>query len=241
MIRIMGIGKLFLTLYALVALLSSCNKQPVKSTNEVNNILHENPHKVIYTLKAYQIPEGKSFDYNDINTFIESSLEKPQRLIYQIKSDATWAFEGNRNEFVIKTEAQAPRTIYKLTIQYFNHQGQAMNNQFIENGQDKVHQHLFSITDAKGLIERREKHIHYRYLYADKEGNHFLGEKNPIGLEGFILFSRDFTDKEITIRLLHATPSKYNKSGLASPYYAQRNDISGFPDINVKVRFKTGV
>lgn len=220
----------------MATLFSACDSEPHKPTNEVNNKLHENPHKVVYTLTEYRMPEGSHFAYDDLAKFRQ--VGNVQKLTWQIKSDATWAFVEEQSEFEVKTTKDAPEAIYKLSIEYFNPSGVAMNHQFIDNGQDKIHQHLFS-TYRNGLLVREASKIAYEYLYADRDKStgKYLGEENPIGLEGFFRFKDEFALQKITAILLHAYKSKY-RDGKPSPFYAQSLEIQGDHDISVDLVFR---
>lgn len=40
-----------------------------------------------------------------------------------------------------------------MFIYYYNSKGELMNNQFIENGQDKIHQHFFTPENVKPTFD----------------------------------------------------------------------------------------
>lgn len=230
--RLRGIASVALT--AVLAGFTAC-KKPIDPSNEIYNKLHENPHKVVYTLTEYQLPEGKAFDYTDLSSFVPSS-EKPQQLTWHIKGDGTWQVDG-KNELVVKTLEDDPRAIYKFSIEYFNPSGEPMNYQFVDNGQDKIHQHIFSVYE-NGLVVRKEEKVPYGYLYADKDkSGQYMGLGNPIGLDGFFQFKGDLGARAIKAELIHAYTSKY-VDGEPSPYYAQKTRISGTKDISLELGFR---
>lgn len=213
---------------------SSCDKTPIEPTDETQNKLHENPHKLIYTLTEYSLPEGKQFNYKDLASFTPST--KVQKLVLGIQADKTFAFEGDK-EFVVKTMADSPSVIYKLTIEHFNPQGQPMNEQFLKNGQDNIHQYIFSIFHD-GLTVREEEQIPYLYLYADKDvSGKYIGESNPVGIEGFFQFKAGLELQVVKATLLHAYSSKYYE-GKPSSYFIQNPKITGAKDISVDLTFR---
>lgn len=218
------------------SLFTACDKEPIKPNNEVENKLHENPHKVVYTLTEYRLESAEHFHYPDIEEF--EPVGNTQTLVWQMQSNGTWAFEGAAKEFVVKTAKDDPKAIYKLSIEHFNAQGVSMNQQFFDNGQDKIHQYLFSIY-KDNLVVRKSAEIPYQYLYADKDSKtgKLLGEDNPVGMEGFFKFRRDLGLRPITAVLLHAYGSKY-LNGVPSPYYAQNPKITGDKDISVRLLFR---
>ena len=44
-----------------------------------------------------------------------------------------------------------------MFIYYYNSKGELMNNQFIENGQDKIHQHFFTPENVKPTFDGSRK------------------------------------------------------------------------------------
>lgn len=218
------------------SLFTACDKEPFKPSNEIENKLHEDPHKVVYTLTEYRLKDAEHFLYPDIEEF--EPVGNTQTLVWQMQSNGTWAFEGAAKEFVVKTAKDDPKAIYKLSIEHFNPKGVNMNHQFIDNGQDKIHQYLFSIY-KDNLVVRKPAEIPYQYLYADKHAKtgKLLGEDNPVGMEGFFKFRQDLGLRPITAVLLHAYGSKY-LNGVPSPYYAQNPKITGDKDISVRLLFR---
>ncbi len=228
---------LYIAALAVASTLTSCDKEPVKAENEILNKLHEDPHKVIYKLTEYNIPEGKNFVNADRASF--TKVGETTELTFKIQPDGTWAWEGDKDEFTVKTVADDPHAIYKLDIEYFNPQGAPMNQQFIVNGQDKIHQHIFSTYRNKRVV-RKEAEIHYLYLYADKDNQgQYLSDNNPIGLEGFFQFKQEFSAQNIKAELIHAYGSKYSQQdGQPSTYYAQSLGVSGTKDISTDISFR---
>ncbi|MDY5858835.1 MAG: hypothetical protein SPK09_06395 [Porphyromonas sp.] len=222
--------------YALIALLglSACDKsEPVKPKNEIENKLHENPSKVIYTLTEAELAEGSTFDYSAIAGI--AATTKTQQIVWEQKGDASWGYaEGSAESFVVKAQATSPNTVYKLDIAYFSPSGQPMNTQFIHNGQDKIHQHFFSLYLDKRLV-RDSSLIPYSYLYADRLEGKLVGKENPLGFEGYFAFPKAFGQVAIKAELLHAYKSKYLEDGSLSPFYAPERKLRTISDMDISV------
>ena len=100
-----------------------------------------------------------------------------------------------------------------------------MNSQFIENGQDNIHQHFFTPENVKPTFDGQpeaddnEPQKLVDYLYVDttpwdktkhsKEAE-ITGDSNPIGLKGVIRFLKDRKEFDLKIRLYHGYKSKGN-------------------------------
>jgi len=130
--------------------------------------------------------------------------------------------------------AEGAQHAYELRIRYFDLAGEDITRQFIDNGQDKIHQHFF-IPDAVFTPdsvarpdEQRSDRV-YHYTYADTTpwydelstpGTKLTGDVNPIGFKGIFQF-KEARDLHIYIRLMHARISKFNKRDhRLSPFYA---------------------
>lgn len=222
--------------FALTGLLTfvACDKsEPVKPKNEIENKLHENPSKVIYTLHEAQLPTGATLDYQSLAQIALDA--KTQRIVWEQKSDASWGYaEGSAQEFIVKTQAKSPGTVYKLDIAYFSPSGQPMNEQFIHNGQDKIHQHFFSLYENNRIVREAER-IPYSYVYADKTADKYSGKENPLGFEGFISFPKAIGTLTIKAELLHAYKSKYLDGGILSPFYAPDRKLKSLSDMDISV------
>lgn len=222
--------------FALTGLLTfvACDKsEPVKPKNEIENKLHENPSKVIYTLHEAQLPTDATLDYQSLAQIALDA--KTQRIVWEQKSDASWGYaEGSAQEFIVKTQAKSPGTVYKLDIAYFSPSGQLMNEQFIHNGQDKIHQHFFSLYENNRIVREAER-IPYNYVYADKTAGKYSGQENPLGFEGFISFPKAIGTLTIKAELLHAYKSKYLDGGILSPFYAPDRKLKSLSDMDISV------
>lgn len=204
--------------YALVALsLFACDQDPVKPVDETKNKQHESPAKVVYTLEKCTLPKGVALSYNTLGQIQHSaSDEAKQTLIWEIKSDGTWGFAGDAVDFEV--ESAVDTNVYLLKIEYYSPTGEKMNYQFIQNGQDKIHQHVFSMY-RDGTIVKTPEELPYVYYYADKTEGVLTGERNPLGFEGYLQFTQPIATMSIKAELLHAYQSKYLADHTTSPFY----------------------
>ena len=46
-----------------------------------------------------------------------------------------------------------PAPVYLMFIYYYNAKGELMNNQFVENGQENIHQHFFTPENIKPTFD----------------------------------------------------------------------------------------
>lgn len=116
-----------------------------------------------------------------------------------------------------------PAPVYLMFIYYYNAKGELMNNQFVENGQENIHQHFFTPENIKptfdGQIEADDndpqKLIDYLYVdttpwdktYHSGEAE-ITGRDNPVGLKGIIRFLKDRKEFDLKVRLYHGYESK---------------------------------
>lgn len=109
-----------------------------------------------------------------------------------------------------------------------------MNEQFIHNGQDKIHQHFFSLYENNCIVREAER-IPYSYVYADKTAGKYSGQENPLGFEGFISFPKAIGTLTIKAELLHAYKSKNLDGGILSPFYAPDRKLKSLSDMDISV------
>ena len=128
-----------------------------------------------------------------------------------------------------------------------------MNNQFKENGQDKIHQHFFTPENVKPTFDGQpeaddndpQKLVDYLYedttpwdkTRHDKEAE-ITGGSNPVGLKGVIRFLKDRKEFDLKIRLYHGYKSKTNpETGTFDPFYKPSGILiqRGTWDINLNI------
>lgn len=147
-------------------LFNSCSKDPVIPENETKNKLHEDPSKMTIRLVECHLHA----DWNEIQKVggPHQNPESParhmkriQEITYELKTGQGWTLaEGSQNKFYVQKNGEykngdnfTPAPIYLMFIYYYNSKGELMNNQFIGNGQDKIHQHFFTPENVKPTFD----------------------------------------------------------------------------------------
>lgn len=244
--------KLALAFVAGATLLVACDKdEPVKPSNEIHHKLHEMPFGAKYTLTEVELSSPEVFDQAPRLSTLKEEAQSVQTIRYASIPEKGWLIpEDSPNKvFQVKTTKDNPNTAYILSIEYYNAEGKPMNEQFIDNGQDKIHQHFFLYYKKAGaLVTKDPSKLPYDYRYADTTpwnstmGAH-TGDVNPIGFEGLIRFvDKGVTKFDINADLVHAFKSKYETDGSTNPFYDLRARLDGESDrdISVKLPFQIG-
>ncbi len=196
-------------LATLVAGFTACSKEPLKPEDETLNKEHDTPKKAVLTLTEGIVDATGSF---------VASKDANAVQIVTFVDDKSWHTSADgKKQFDVKNGANGIH--YRLTLRYFNKSGKDITHEFIENGQDLIHQHFFLVPDA-------DARKYFEYTYVDttpwnkevSEGAKLTGNSNPIGMKGVFRFVAENTRCEMRIRLMHARISKF-KNGQASPYY----------------------
>lgn len=229
------LGAVLLTLP--LAFATTACSDPDEPANEKENKLHEDPSKAVITLT-----KGRMADFDPAaGTFSPEgefvSLGETQTYAMVLHPEKGWQLEnGSVEGFYVEDVTENPDVVYSLDIQYFNAQGKSINHEFMEEGQDAIHQHFFSYYENRVRV-RKPENLPYVYHYADRDkGGKFIAEKNPLGFHGYIQFKDKF-HFELSIDLMHAAKSKYNNDGSVSPYYSPSPEQVGTAlwDINIKI------
>lgn len=249
---------------------NSCSKDPEIPNDETKNKLHEDPVKMTIKLVECHLHA----DWNEIQKVggphqnPESPakyMKKIQEIMYEVKEGEGWKLaEGSQSKFYVqqcgnyytelgKKKNYTPAPIYLMFIYYYNAKGELMNNQFVENGQEKIHQHFFTPVNIKSTFDGVDEADDQDptklidYLYTDttpwnetkKSGKaQITGGENPIGMKGAIRFLKDRKQFDLQIRLYHGYVSKINpKTNSFDPFYNPSGGLiqRGTWDINVKV------
>lgn len=220
----------------LVLLFNSCTKDPVIPEDETKNKLHEDPAKVTVRLVECHLHA----DWNEIQTnggphqnpeSPARHIKRIQEITYELKAGQGWTLaEGSQKKFYVQKNGEyknqgrfTPAPVYLMFIYYYNAKGELMNNQFVENGQENIHQHFFTPENIKptfdGQIEADDndpqKLIDYLYVdttpwdktYHSGEAE-ITGRDNPVGLKGIIRFLKDRKEFDLKVRLYHGYESK---------------------------------
>lgn len=232
-----------LTLGVLLALgIASCS--PDAPENEINHKLHEDPFKAVLTLQEGKLIGGK-FNANPEMKHFEASPAVEQKVVWETQKGKGWTITSPAKSFKVKNIEQNPDVVYCLKFEYFNLKGEPMNYQFFDNGQDKIHQHFFSVykpvtlpDGSKGNIrETKKENLPFDYNYADEYNGNYIAATNPMGFQGFIRFVQPATNFDLTIELLHSAKSKLEDDGTPSPFYlpSRTNRSTGLWDINITI------
>jgi len=140
-----------------------------------------------------------------------------------------------------------------MFIYYYNSKGELMNGQFVENGQENIHQHFFTpenvrpTFDGKPEADDNDPEALVDYLYVDttpwdktKHDNEaeITGGTNPVGLKGVIRFLKDRKEFDLKLRLYHGYNSKKNpQTNGFDPFYKPSGVLiqRGTWDINLSI------
>ena len=245
---------------------TSCSKDPVEPVDETQNKLHEDPAKMTIQLVECHLHA----DWNEIQQ-VEGPHQNPespakylkrvQEMSYELKPGKGWELsEKSQPKFYVQKNGEykngkkfTPAPVYLMFINYYNSKGELMNNQFVENGQEVIHQHFFTPTDVKPTFDGTaeaddnvpEKMIDY--LYADTtpwnkskhgDGAEITGDDNPLGFKGVIRFLKDRKEFDLKVRLYHGYESKKNpQTGKFDPFYKPSGTLiqRGTWDININI------
>ena len=128
-----------------------------------------------------------------------------------------------------------------------------MNGQFVENGQENIHQHFFTPENVRPTFDGKaeaddsnpEKLVDYLYVDTtpwdktkhDKEAE-ITGSSNPVGFKGVIRFLKDRKEFDLKLRLYHGFNSKKDpQTNDFSPFYKPSGVLiqRGTWDINLSI------
>lgn len=116
-----------------------------------------------------------------------------------------------------------PNVDYFMEVKHYNSSGMLINGELATNGEDQIHQHFF-VPEGIGSLQKTEV-LDYRYMDTDPwnapmtSDSKVIGQDNPIGLKGVIVFKTPGLSFGIRLRLMHGRATKWNRQGEASPFY----------------------
>lgn len=217
--------------------LVSCD--PEKPQDERKNKLHENPHRAVYTLIEGELDADEFGDKPELSD-VDIVKGSEQQISFSESKEKGWAIEeGSKNkEFNVKSAKESPNTVYILKIDYYSPSGAHMNHQFIDNGQDRIHQHFFSLY-KEGVVVRNASKLPYAYVYADttpwnKEDGELTGPENPIGFKGIIRFTGSDLRFNLNADLLHGFVPKTQFG--PQPFYAPSAELRSNSDMDISLK-----
>lgn len=249
--KILNLALAVLIFFGLSLVFNSCEKDPVAPVDEVLNKDHENPVKAELLLAEghlhgkygfHQNPEQKNVKY----------VKAVQKITYTLTEKGWGPTEDSSKQFNVlgAMAGDEGHVVYGLWINYYNAQGKLITGEFVENGQDQIHQHFFIPRNVEptfdGIKEADDENVSnmFDYTYCDtnpwNETLHsgkgkLSGDKNPVGLKGYFKFNKTRKKFDLNIELMHAAKSKF-ENGIASPYYKPSNKQRQVDHWDLKIR-----
>ena len=237
------INGLALAFSAVVTMLFvGCN--PEQPENEKENKLHEDPVRAVFTLQEGTLDNASAFDNTPKMANFKAASVPAQVIEWETTAGQGWHVTSATKSFNVKNSVDNPSVVYLLKMEYYNAKGEMMNSQFYNLGQDKIHQHFFSMFkqvmyegQMSSVRVTNKVELPYDYRYIDELNGTFIGDTNPMGFQGLIKFVRPGREFTLSVDLLHAAESKFGDDGKASPFYdpARKLLSTGLWDINVKL------
>ena len=237
------INGLALAFSAVVTMLFvACN--PEQPENEKENKLHEDPVRAVFTLQEGTLNNASAFDNTPKMANFKAASVPAQVIEWETTAGQGWHVTSATKSFSVKNSVDNPSVVYLLKMEYYNAKGEMMNSQFYNLGQDKIHQHFFSMfkqVKYEGKMSSvrvtNKAELPYDYRYIDELNGTFIGDTNPMGFQGLIKFVKPGREFTLSVDLLHAAESKFGDDGKPSPFYnpARKLLSTGLWDINVKL------
>lgn len=219
-----------------------CN--PEQPENEKENKLHEDPVRAVFTLQEGTLNNASAFDNTPKMANFKAASAPAQVIEWETTAGQSWHVTSETKAFNVKNSVDNPSVVYLLKMEYYNAKGEMMNSQFYNLGQDKIHQHFFSMfkqVKYEGKMSSvrvtNKAELPYDYRYIDELNGTFIGDTNPMGFQGLIKFVKPGREFTLSVDLLHAAESKFGDDGKPSPFYnpARKLLSTGLWDINVKL------
>lgn len=219
-----------------------CN--PEQPENEKENKLHEDPVRAVFTLQEGTLNNASAFDNTPKMANFKAAAVPAQVIEWETTAGQGWHVTSETKSFNVKNSVDNPSVVYLLKMEYYNAKGEMMNSQFYNLGQDKIHQHFFSMfkqVKYEGKMSSvrvtNKAELPYDYRYVDELNGTFIGDTNPMGFQGLIKFVKPGRKFTLSVDLLHAAGSKFGDDGKASPFYNPAGKLlsTGLWDINVKL------
>lgn len=220
----------------------ACN--PEQPENEKENKLHEDPVRAVFTLQEGTLNNASAFDNTPKMANFKAAAVPAQVIEWETTAGQGWHVTSATKSFNVKNSVDNPSVVYLLKMEYYNAKGEMMNSQFYNLGQDKIHQHFFSMFkqvmyegQMSSVRVTNKAELPYDYRYIDESNGTFIGDTNPMGFQGLIKFVKPGREFTLSVDLLHAAGSKFGDDGKASPFYNPAGKLlsTGLWDINVKL------
>ena len=220
----------------------ACN--PEQPENEKENKLHEDPVRAVFTLQEGTLDNVSAFDNTPKMANFKAASVPAQVIEWETTAGQGWHVTSATKSFNVKNSVDNPSVVYLLKMDYYNAKGEMMNSQFYNLGQDKIHQHFFSMFNQvmyegqmSSVRVTNKAELPYDYRYIDELNGTFIGDTNPMGFQGLIKFVKPGRKFTLSVDLLHAAGSKFGDDGKPSPFYNPAGKLlsTGLWDINVKL------
>lgn len=220
----------------------ACN--PEQPENEKENKLHEDPVRAVFTLQEGTLDNASAFDNTPKMANFKAASVPAQVIEWETTAGQGWHVTSATKSFNVKNSVDNPSVVYLLKMEYYNAKGEMMNSQFYNLGQDKIHQHFFSMFkqvmyegQMSSVRVTNKAELPYDYRYIDELNGTFIGDTNPMGFQGLIKFVKPGREFTLSVDLLHAAGSKFGDDGKPSPFYNPAGKLlsTGLWDINVKL------
>ena len=242
--QLFPLGKALLLALLAVFAFAACSDDPSNPQNEIEKKEHGDPVKARLVLT-----KGHMHGQYDFHAEADSQV-----IVFSTTSTTGWAAE-DLDSFVVEAgipEGEDDSVAYALNIYYYDINGNLINDQFVTNGQDKIHQHFFVADDVTPneesltyLYNENTRKL-YDYTYADTDptdATKIIGSTNPIGFKGYFRFNTAEKKFNLGINLMHSISSKYAADGSTSPYYrpsAQQRQVDHWDlKINIPVTIES--
>ena len=220
----------------------ACN--PEQPENEKENKLHEDPVRAVFTLQEGTLDNVSAFDNTPKMANFKAASVPAQVIEWETTAGQGWHVTSATKSFNVKNSVDNPSVVYLLKMDYYNAKGEMMNSQFYNLGQDKIHQHFFSMFkqvmyegQMSSVRVTNKAELPYDCRYIDELNGTFIGDTNPMGFQGLIKFVKPGRKFTLSVDLLHAAGSKFGDDGKPSPFYNPAGKLlsTGLWDINVKL------
>ena len=189
----------------LLFVLGGCVK-PQAPTDETKQKNHQDIHRLVVTFTPGEMQSDKFIPVSSLG----------ETLSFSASADSHWKPD--------KTIQPIKGVNYFVAVKQYSKMGVEINKEYATNGEDLIHQYFFipNRIRAKEALEW----IEYRYLDTEPwdasmtTDAKVIGDTNPIGLKGVMIFKQSGQELKIWMRLLHARGSKFSSKNMASPFYA---------------------
>lgn len=218
------------------------DNKPDDATDETLHKDHEDPAKIELIFAVGHFHGDFEFHQNPVVKGVKY-MTTIQKFVYkEVKGKGFTLTDDSPKKLVAAASEPSDPNVkfgrsvaaYGLWIRYYNAKDELINQEFVTNGQDRLHQHFFIpknvVPNDFGKVEDDDNDPSkiYEYTYCDSdpwdgslmEGTaKYIGDVNPIGMKGYFYFVKPHKKFDMEIRLMHASGSKYLEDGSTSPYY----------------------